>query len=268
LYVNALGPPGQPDLVQTILTSGEVQAGNDTYAQSFDESLTAVRAISFTLNPTRTKGGAFVPTERVHFVDAIGDVGLPTSGLTNATTTRGFELALVDSNVQRAGTLETGATDDFGVVVRVGQVRPGAQVVPGQLVFLSLTGGLQGADIDTLDVPPHNNETVIIYFDLDNLDTVLGARTINEIFIIDSSGTPAAVNIMEVFALSVLVPQPFFDADGDSDVDLGDYASFRACMMGPVGPIGAGCALHDANASGHIDMADYAVFARSFTGPL
>jgi hypothetical protein len=268
LYINAFGPPGYPDLVQTIITSAEVQAGSDTYAQSFDDSLTAVRAIAFNFNPTRTKGGTFVPTERVHFVGAIGDAGSPTSGLTNATTTRGAELALVDTNVQRAGTLETGATDDFGVVVRVGQVRPGAQVVPGQFVFLSLTGGLQGADIDTLDVPPHNNETAIIYFDLDNLDTVLGARTISEIFVIDSSGTPADVNIVEVFSLNVLVPQPFFDADGDSDVDLVDYASFRACMTGPLGTLGAGCALNDADASGHVDLADYAIFQRSFTGAL
>jgi len=112
-------------------------------------------------------------------------------------------MALIETNLGPTGLLETGATDDFGLVVRVGQTRVGASVVPGELVFLSLSGGREGADVDTLDVPPHANQTVVIYLDLDPLDSVLGAETITRLYVVDGSGS-GEVDVLDVIAL----PEP------------------------------------------------------------
>ena len=134
--------------------------------------------------------------------------GEPDSGLTDVTTTRGFELAFVDTNVQHdilpgvSAPLETGSTDDFGILVQAGRVRAGSSVVTGEFIFLSLTGGLQGADIDTVDVPPTANQTVMIYVDLDPLDSVLGVETVTQSWLVDGSGG-GRINIIEAFSLNV-----------------------------------------------------------------
>lgn len=200
-FINAPGTGG--DLVSTILNSAEVTSGAATYADSFNSTQTLVQAREFVIHETPTKGSGFRPTERIHYADAKGFPGAPNSGLTDVLTGRDFELALIETNLGPTGSLETGATDDFGLVVEVGQTRVGASVLPGELLFLSLTGGLEGADIDTLDVPPGSNQTVIIYLDLDPLDTVLGAETITRLFVVDGSGN-GEVDIMDVIAL----PEP------------------------------------------------------------
>jgi hypothetical protein len=213
-YLNAAGPAGREDLVTTVLTSAERSAGNTTYNGNFNGTQTAVKAVAAILAPTRTKGGRYVPIdagERIHYADATGSAGDPHSGLSHASTTRGFELALVETNVEGAGLLETGATDDFGIVVRAARVRAGSPIVPGEFVFLSLMGGLEGADVDTLDVPPHANQTVVALVDLDPLDTVLGVETIDRVYAIDGSGN-GSVDLVEVFSLAVdgatVVPEP------------------------------------------------------------
>lgn len=202
-YIDVPSPAGLESLVATVLTSAEWLSGADSYTDNFNATFSAVRAIDLALPETATSGGVFRPSERVHFVDALGGVGDPTSGLTDATSDRGFEVAIVDTNVQQAGTLETGATDDFGLVVEVGAVRPGALVVPGQFVFLSFTGGFEGTDIDTLEVAPGGARTVVVYLDLDLLDTVLGACTIRRLMVVDAGTGSGAVNVMEAFSLNV-----------------------------------------------------------------
>ena len=204
-FINAPGAPGTFDLVNTVFTSAKVASGSTAYDASFDFTGTKIKAISIPIRETSTTGGSFSPSEPLFFADAIGNVFDPRSGLSYATTNRTFEVALVDTNTTSAG-IESGQSDDFGIVVRVGQVIPGASVVPGQLVFLSYTGGLQGEDIDSVDVPGIN-ATNLILLDLDNLHDVLGADTISEMFLIDS-GVGGTLNVIEAFSLNPSVQSP------------------------------------------------------------
>ena len=254
-FINVPSPAGLDDLVTTILNSAEVVFGNGTYDDNFNATLTAVRAIELTIAETRTSGGIFVPTERVHYVDANGRGGAPDSGLTNVTTTHGFELALLDTNVQQAGTLETGQTDDFGLIVEVGRTRLGATVVPGEFVFLSYTGGLEGSDIDNLDVPPHNNQTNIIYLDLDLLDTIIGCETITRLFVIDGSGS-STVNIIEAFSLNTSCGRKG-DVNLDGKVNGKDIQPFieQVFTPGDPGVVFAACAA-DLSKNGIVGMED------------
>ncbi|NOT00182.1 MAG: hypothetical protein HOP29_06100 [Phycisphaerales bacterium] len=206
-YIELPGPPGEPSLVQAVLQSAEVQSGASTYDNSFDVGLTVLRAIRFNLPDTFTFGGFFTPTETLQFVDATGRAGRVRSGLSNATTTRTFELAILDTNVKDDNSLETGATDDVGIVVEVETVEAGSPVAPGEFVFLSYTGGLQGADIDGVDVPPGNNIATILFLDLDNLHTVLGIRTLEAIILVDGSGT-GELDVAEIFSLNASSQQP------------------------------------------------------------
>lgn len=198
-FLNLPGP-GAPklDLVQTVMQSAEQQV-HATYDAAFDGA--GLSAIRLNNPDTLTFGGTFSPSEVVQFVDAKGGVANPRSGLTDATTSRTFELAIVDTNVQDNSSLETGATDDFGIVIEVAEVESGSPVVPGEFVFLSFTGGLQGADLDTLDVPPGNNVANLIYLDLDNLHSELKIRSIELIVLVNSSGG-SGLDVVEVFSLN------------------------------------------------------------------
>jgi hypothetical protein len=254
-FVNFPSPAGLDDLVTTILNSAEVVFGNGTYDDNFNATMTAVRAIELTIAETRTSGGAFVPTERVHFADATGRGGAPDSGLSNAISARGFELALLDTNVQQLGTLESGQTDDFGLIVEVGQTRAGAQVVSGEFVFLSFTGGLEGSDIDDLDVPPHNNQTNIIYLDLDLLDSILGCETITRLFVIDGNGG-STVNVIEAFSLNAMCGHKG-DVNLDGAVNGKDIQPFIEQVFTPGDPglVIAACAA-DLSKNGSVGMED------------
>ncbi len=57
------------------------------------------------------------------------------------------------------------------------------------------------------------------------------------------------------------------DADGDSDVDLADYAAFYDCLGGPGAPAPPGCEDLDFNANDEVDMNDFTGFQSVFTGP-
>jgi len=199
-FINPVGATA--DLVTTVSGSPEVATGTGTYDLSFNAGMTLVQAREFAIPEVATSNG-FTPTERVHYADRRGFPGRPTSGLTDVLTGRDFELALIDTQVGFLGLIETGATDDFGIVVRVGQTATGASVVPGEYLFLSMTGGLAGADVDTLDVAPHGNLMAIVYVDLDNLDSVLGVETIDRLFVIDGSGS-GELDVVDV----VTLPEP------------------------------------------------------------
>ena len=209
-YINYPAPPGKLDLLQTVLQSAEVlfvppppATPPTSYLGSTDA--TGVRAIYLNTPDTRTYGGTFTPTERLYFADSAGGIGDPASELSNVTTSRTFELAIFETNVRLDDSLESGGTDDFGLIIQVGAVEPGSSVVVGEYVFLSYMGGRQGADLDSLDVPPHDNVANIIYLDLDNLHDVLGITTAELIFVVDASDD-GELDIIEVFSLNPATP--------------------------------------------------------------
>jgi hypothetical protein len=185
-----------------VLTSAD-QIVTGSYDDSFNLAQTLVKAREFSIAPTKTKGGKFWPVDRVWYVDSTGRPQDPAGGLSNVRTTRSFELALLDTNIQVNGTFETGQSDDFGIVVQAGRVRVGSPVLTGEFIALSFTGGYEGADIDDLDVPQGNgNLTNIIYLDLENLDTELGVETITALYVVDGSGG-SDVDVIECFSLAV-----------------------------------------------------------------
>ncbi len=57
------------------------------------------------------------------------------------------------------------------------------------------------------------------------------------------------------------------DSDGDSDVDLMDFADAIDCLTDPGTPAGAGCDVFDFDGDSDVDMHDYAEFQLAFTGP-
>ena len=202
LFARPPSPPGRLDLAETVLLSAEVQSGARTYDESLDPNQTAVRAIRMNVPDTTTFGGSFSATERMHFADPGGTIGEVRSGLTNATTSRTFEAVLLDINLRFNGTYESGATDDVGIVVEVLDVEPGSPVVPGEFVFLSFTGGLQGADLDGFADPAGRDIAVnLIFLDLDNLHDVLGVRSIESFWLIDAESTSEA-EFIEAFSLN------------------------------------------------------------------
>jgi hypothetical protein len=200
---NDPGPPGRLSLAQTVTMSAEVLSGSGTYDESIgfcnSNGQTVIKTIRLNIPDALTFGGTFTPTETVHFANSQGAYGEVRSGLSNATTSRAFELAIVDTNVRLDGTIETARTDDFGVILEVAATEAGAPVIPGEFVFLSWTGSRQGADID----PRHtteNNLAVVYLFDLDNLHDVLGIRSVEAVFLVDSSGG-GEVDVIEAFTL-------------------------------------------------------------------
>ncbi len=264
-FINFVGPDGilatADDLLSVVTNSAEQQA-NGTYdgnilvsdigscagngivcsilAQNCTDFTTClstfdgVRGIRFNVPDTFTFGGTFSPTEVVHFADATGRHNNPRSGLSNATTTRTFELAIVDTNVRQASTpaitnIESGATDDFGIIVEVLDVEPGPTppVVTGDFVFLSFTGGLEGADIDGLAVGTSQNVANLIFLDLDNLHDQLGIISIESIIVMDTGGGTGGADIIEVFTLNPVTTPPAI-AQWQSCSDHG--AVGEACM--------------------------------------
>lgn len=217
-FINAPAPPvaGKLDLVQTVLQSAETLSGSLIYSNTVNATQTGLRAIRLNHPDVLTFGGTFSPSELIHFVNAKGAVGNPRSGLTSVSTTRTFELAIVDTNVRDNNSIETGKTDDFGIILEVQDVEVGSPMVDGEYIFLSFTGGLQGADIDSVSVPGGPNIATIIFLDLDNLHDVLGIRSIEQIFVIDGSGTDGEINVIEVYSLNpVVVPECLINADCD-----------------------------------------------------
>ena len=266
-YINTPGAPGMPDLLTTVLTSAEMLSGAITYNESFDGNQENVQALRINTPDTLTVGGSFSPSEHLYFADAIGTSGDVRSGLSNATTPRTFEMALVDSNVTFFGDIETGATDDFGLVIEVEDTEAGSPVVDGELVFLSFTGGLQGADIDPRYGLDGNVVASVIYLDLDNLHDVLGIRSIEAITVVDGSGS-GEVDLIEVFSLNLAPSAPFPDLDEDGDVDANDYGIFEGCASGPEVPRTQTdtCRRADFDKDNDVDQCDFGEFQRCYSG--
>ncbi len=205
-WQNFPGPPGGLDYAATVTTSAEVQSGSTAYDTSIGfcviDQQTVIRSIRLNVPDTRTFGGSFSPSETVHFIDATGTVGILTSGLTNVTTTRSFEAAIIDTNVRTNNTVESGNTDDFGMLLSVAETEPGAPVVVGEFVAISMTGGFGLADIDSLSVPTGDHIANIIYLDLDNLHTVLGIKSVEAFYVVDA-GAGGSVDVIEAFSLNL-----------------------------------------------------------------
>ncbi len=266
-YINPAGPPGELSLVQTVLTSAEVGAGNGTYDEMFTPTNDAIRAIRMNIPDTTTFGGTFSPSEAVHFASATGLLGDPRSGLSNATTTRTFEVVLIDTNVRLTGTIESGATDDVGIVVEVQDTEASSSLVDGQFVFLSFSGGLQGADLDGFDVAPDQEiVTNLIYLDLDNLHDVLGIRTIEALWLIDA-GSLSEPEFIEAFSLNPAAPPLTFDDNNDGSVNLADLPGFDVCLSGPVAALLPGCLIHDIDGNSRIDLLDAGGLQVAITTP-
>lgn len=232
-WLNPPGPAGRLDFAGTVVNSAEVQSGATTYDNSIAANIncgiieTRVRARDFNHPDVQVFGGSVSASELLQFANAAGTVGNPRSGLSNATTSRTFELLLVDTNLNVfTGSLETGLTDDFGLVVEVLETEPGSPVVPGEFVFLSFTGGLQGADLDLLVGEAGNVLLQLILLDLDNLHSVLGIRSIERTFVVDGSGT-GEIDLLEVFALN-----PVSTCGFDTDCDDGNPCTDDFCNTG------------------------------------
>ncbi|HNO80083.1 MAG TPA: multiheme c-type cytochrome [Phycisphaerae bacterium] len=57
------------------------------------------------------------------------------------------------------------------------------------------------------------------------------------------------------------------DNDGDSDVDLIDYAGFKDCFTGPdMGPVAPGCSISDSDNDDDVDLEDYSRMQTAFAG--
>lgn len=231
-YINA--PGARLDLVQTVVRSAAHRTDDRTYADSINPDEDGLKAIRLNVPDTFTSGGTFSPTERIHFADARGFVADPRSGLSNATTSRTFELVLVDTNVRFFGNIETGATDDFGIIVEALDVEADSPILPGEFIFLSFSGGLQGEDIDTLQVPPGQDVIAnLIYLDLDNLHEVLGVRSIELAYLVDA-GSGGEVDIIEVFSLNPVVGGGTpGDLNCDGQVNAFDIEPFLLAMFNP-----------------------------------
>lgn len=256
-FINAIGTTD--DLVNTIKNSAKFGVSS-TYAASINGSETGVKAIEIALPETRTKGGTFSPSEFLFFIESTGDVSTSIrSGLSNVTTTRTFELALIDTNTTNTG-IESGDADDFGLIVEVGQVKNGAVVQPGEFVFLSYTGSLEGEDLDSVDVPGIN-ATVAVFLDLDNLEDVLGCETITRLFLIDGGGN-GTLNVMEVLSLSPACGCPG-DLTGDAVRDGLDVQGFVDCLI--AGGSGSGCDCADVDANAGLDINDVTAFVNALT---
>ncbi|MFQ5461505.1 MAG: hypothetical protein ACE5E5_02650 [Phycisphaerae bacterium] len=205
-WQNPAGPVGGLDFATTVTTSAEVQSGSTAYDTSIGfcpiTQQTVIRSIRLNVPDTRTFGGSFSPSETVHFIDATGTVGILTSGLTNTTTTRTFEAAIIDTNVRTNNTVESGNTDDFGMLLSVAETEPGAPVVVGEFVAISMTGGFGLADIDSLSVPEGDHLANIIYLDLDNLHDVLGIKAVEAFYVVDA-GASGSVDVIEAFSLNL-----------------------------------------------------------------
>lgn len=266
-YINA--PGATQDLVSTVINSAKVNSGSTAYDSSIDGSETAVRAIAVPLPETATTGG-FTPAEELHFFDESGQLPNSRDGLYRATTSRTFEIALFDTNTTFSG-IEGGAGDDFGVVVEVGSVGAGATAAVGELIFLSVTGGLQGEDLDSVDVPGMNASAVVL-IDLEPLASELGVQSIRGLFLIDSGATNGTLNPVEVWSLAATAAICLGDLDGDNNVDGDDSNLLLGCVAGPdINVAPGGCSPFAFNGSdldndNDADIADVALLAQAFTG--
>jgi hypothetical protein len=80
----------------------------------------------------------------------------------------------------------------------------------------------------------------------------------------DSSYNLPGWNIDDVQLFSAGCVATAGDWNGDSVVDLADFAAFAACAAGPTGGIGPTCGIFDLSPDGTVDLGDFAAFQRLF----
>ncbi|MFQ5413748.1 MAG: hypothetical protein ACE5E6_04740 [Phycisphaerae bacterium] len=238
--INPAGPPGGNDVFQTVLQSAEVVSLEPSYDSSLCIPQQSIVGVQFRFSTPsiprpdmQTFGGAFSPSESLFFADALGGVNTAGSPLNDVTTTRTFELAILDTNARSNSTpqnpnIENPTGDDFGILLRVQDTELGSPFVDGDWVFLSFTGGKEGADIDSLSVPPGDNVLTIIYVDLDNLHDVLGIKSISRVVVIDAEGG-SAIDVVEVFDLN---PVGVAQCTTNPECDDGNACTTDQCVSG------------------------------------
>jgi len=79
------------------------------------------------------------------------------------------------------------------------------------------------------------------------------------------SDNPLSIVADAYKSLTAHFATPLGDADGDCDLDVGDFGDFQVCFG--ESPVPPGCAAFDFDASGVVDLADFSAFAAGFTGP-
>ncbi len=70
------------------------------------------------------------------------------------------------------------------------------------------------------------------------------------------------IDYVEVRVLSPVAA----DYDQDGDVDLDDFAEFRACASGPAIPCPPGCESKDGGGDGDVDLHEFGLFQRCYSG--
>ena len=155
-------------------------------------------------------------------------------------------LQTLEAAGQDMGQIEAGFTQNFAM----GAVT----VAPGRQVTFR----------DTFDNAAGECEALYIH----SLTFGAGAMvTIDNCRVYYDSLTANGVNA-QLVGCGALLPIVDGDANGDGDVDLGDWAAMHACLAGPVAPIATpACTEFDLQPNGHVDLADVALFLALFGGP-
>lgn len=87
-----------------------------------------------------------------------------------------------------------------------------------------------------------------------------------EAMLVVGSNYGAITNVPE--ATITVIRGIFGDFEADNDVDLADFAHFRACFNGPNRvPAQSGCGDADADGDNDVDLNDFATFRACFNGP-
>jgi endonuclease/exonuclease/phosphatase family metal-dependent hydrolase len=183
-----------------------------------------------------------------------------------------------------SGQVVTATTEDFGE-------HPVGQFVPhtvniynygytsGQAVLEVYDVQITGPDAGRFSVPDFETALVTtgsaaesILFDSTGADENASYHATVTFKTRDQSGTPGGIDLadMVVTAAATVIPvcnDPRFDANGDGDVDLGDYGIFITCYNGPGNPYPAGCGCHDADHDQDVDLSDYGAFISCYNGP-
>jgi hypothetical protein len=122
-------------------------------------------------------------------------------------------------------------------------------------------GNVRSVARDTLDLDQDGDVQERTPFDLS------GGRRFADDPCSADSGVPDPPNNPEIVDMGAYEYRPF-DADGDGDVDLRDFAGFQVCFTGDgEGPISWECSYFDVDCDGDIDVTDFAGLRQVFQGP-
>lgn len=129
-------------------------------------------------------------------------------------------------------------------------------------VWLKAAGepNIQGNNVDVID-----SEHLVCNFNIPET-AADGFRDVVVITCPESPGT-----LVAGFAIGTLCKDPRFDADGDTDVDMADFAVFQRCYTGDNDPSGRydmeKCACFNADGDTDVDLTDLVAFQACAAGP-